>query len=223
MDIITKIQITDDGSATLYRPDIDEHYHSVKGAVTESLHVYVNCGLIHRIASADPAKELKVLEIGFGTGLNAALSADAAIKSGRRIRYVSLELHPLPFTISSATGYDKLSPYFIPVCSAPWNKIVPLAPQFTIEKRVADFNYCELPNGTDVVFFDAFAPDKQPEMWTAEGFARIYAAMNNGGVLTTYCAKGAVRRELEAIGFIVERIAGPAGGKREILRCTKPL
>lgn len=219
-DFETKIEITADGSATLYRPDIDEHYHSVKGAVAESRHVYVDSALRYRVtAGGVPAGRLTVLEIGFGTGLNAALSMDAVEVP---VRYVSLELHPLERSVVGSMGYDRLCGGIRAVCDAAWDRPVTLSPSFTLEKRVADFLTCDLPEGVDVVYFDAFAPDKQPEMWCRECFERVYAVMNPGGVLTTYCSKGAVRRMLRDVGFTVHRIAGPAGGKREILRAIHP-
>ena len=214
----SEIEITADGSATLYRADIDEHYHSVKGALTESAHVYVDSALRYRAGLSNLSSSLTLLEIGFGTGLNAAMSVDAVTVP---VRYISLELFPLPPDKVSAMGYDSVLPYICNVNAAEWNTSVDITPSFTLEKRTADFLTCELPKGIDVVYFDAFAPEKQPEMWRRECFDRIYAAMNPSGVLTTYCAKGAVRRMLQDVGFTVQRIEGPVGGKREILRAIK--
>lgn len=210
-------ELTADGSATLYRADIDEHYHSVKGAVAESLHVYVDCGLRHRAEKTD--RPLTLLEIGFGTGLNAALSVG---KVDNPIHYISLELYPLPQQTALSLGYADKAPAIAEIIAAQWNSPVHISPTFTLEKRICDFIKCDLPEGIDVVYFDAFAPEKQPEMWLPENFQRIFKAMNPGGVLTTYCAKGAIRRMLESVGFTVERLPGPEGGKREILRATKP-
>lgn len=216
----SEIQLTADGSATLYRPDIDEHYHSVKGAVAESRHVYVDCGLRYRAASGASGQGLTVLEIGFGTGLNAALSVDAADVP---VRYVSLELYPLDPDMVKTMGYDSVSGRISAVNDAPWDVDTSITPRFMLCKQRADFTVCELPRNIDVVYFDAFAPEKQPEMWSRDCFERIYAAMSPGGVLTTYCAKGAVRRMLQDVGFEVQRIEGPAGGKREILRAIRPV
>lgn len=221
MEIKTEIQPTADGSTTLYRSDIDEHYHSVKGAVAESRHVYIGSALEHRMTKGFSGG-LTVLEIGFGTGLNAAMSVEAATDECH-ITYVSLELYPLPPHITGSLGYSCHAPYIAAVNDAPLDIAIDITPRFTLHKRLADFNSCTLPEGVDVVYFDAFAPEKQPEMWSADGFRRLFEAMNPGGVLTTYCAKGTVRRSLRDTGFDVERIAGPPGGKREILRCTKPL
>ena len=218
--IKTEIEITADGSATLYRPDLDEHYHSVKGALTESWHVYVECGFLHRLAMSHELP-LNVLEVGYGTGLNAALTLKAA--GNDRVVYKSLELYPLDAwqLDMSGFGYDNADA-MVAVNAAPWNREVAMSPTFTLVKLQADFTNCELPQDIDVVYFDAFAPEKQPEMWTRGCFERLFRAMRTGGVLTTYCAKGAVRRMLQDVGFATERLPGPPGGKREILRGVKP-
>ncbi len=210
-----RTEATADGSMTLYRADIDEHYGSVCGAVAESRHVYVDCCLRHASGS-----RLRVLELGFGTGLNAAMSVDAV---GCPVHYIALELYPLPADVVLRLGYERYVPVWSRVVGAPWNTTVEIAPGFVLEKRVADFLKEDLPDDIDAVYYDAFAPEKQPELWTKECFQRVFDAMKPGGVLTTYCAKGAVRRLLAGVGFIVERLTGPAGGKREILRATKPM
>ena len=218
-EITTVAETTADGSATLYRPDIDEHYHSVKGAAAESSHVYIDTALRHR-AALSSGEPLRVLEIGFGTGLNAALSVDAVANP---IHYISLELHPLTAEIVNRLNYSAIAPAIKSVAAAPWDCPIEIKPGFILEKRIADFLTTDLPEDIDAVYFDAFAPEKQPEMWDAENFRRIYAAMRPAGVLSTYCAKGAIRRMLAEIGFFVERLPGPVGGKREILRSTKRL
>lgn len=212
----TEIQVTADGSPTLYLADIDEHYHSVKGAVTESRHVYVECGLRHRAQSlCQPSSvALRVLEVGYGTGLNAALSAEACHCG---VHYIALELHPLSPGALPDYGVEAMAT----LNAAPWDTPVEISPLFTLEKRNADFLADELPEGIDVVYFDAFAPEKQPEMWSEEALRRVVSVMNPGAVLTTYCAKGAIRRLLQSLGLTVERLPGPPGGKREILRATK--
>ena len=105
---------------------------------------------------------------------------------------------------------------------AAWEEDIPLTPYFTLHKVQTDFTTYDFPDAYDVIYFDAFAPEKQPEMWTQELFARLYHSLRPGGILTTYCAKGAVRRTLQAVGFTVERLPGPPEGKREILRASKP-
>ena len=223
-----KIELTptDDGSPTLYLPDLDEHYHSTKGAVTESRHVYLQSGLIHRLtATQKPQKELRILEIGFGTGLNAALAAEVCRSSNGPIRYISLEKNPLDEAIVSQLdfGPDIDRSVFNAIHSSPWNTPVEILPGLTLEKRTDDFLHDLLPSDIDVVFMDAFGPDKQPEMWTTEALRRLVDTMAPGAVLTTYSAKGVIRRTFKALGLTVERLPGPPGGKREILRATKAL
>lgn len=213
-----RVDITADGSATLYRPDIDEHYHSVKGAVTESMHVYIQSGL-EAYKGEDP---VTVLEIGFGTGLNAVLTA---MHSARIVHYVSIELYPLPYEAIESLGYHGIvdSGLYDAILRAEWNAAVAVTSRFVVEKMHADLLTVEIPDNISVVYFDAFAPEKQPEMWSMEIFDRLFRHMCPGGVLVTYCAKGAVRRMLTAAGFTVERLPGPPGGKREILRAVKPV
>lgn len=214
-----EIEITADGSATIYVPHLDEHYHSVKGALTESLHIFRDCAFMH--ASPTDAT-LRVLEIGFGTGLNAVVTAMAANEE-RKAHYISLELYPVAPEMIACLNYGELvdNDLLLLLHNAKWDEPQEITTNFTLEKLQCDFTQCELPQNIDVVYFDAFAPEKQPEMWSEELFARIFEAMSPNGVLTTYCAKGEIRRRLQRVGFEVERLQGPPGGKREILRATK--
>ena len=216
-----EIQHTADGSATLFVPELDEHYHSVKGAYTESLHIYRDSAYQHA-AKQSAERPLRLLEVGFGTGLNAAVTAMAATAE-RPVHYITLEKYPVEPRLVESLSYDTLvdAQLFAAIHAAPWEQPTAITPHFTLEKRCCDLLSAPLPTDIDIVYFDAFAPEKQPEMWSPEIFARIYASMRPRGVLTTYCAKGAIRRLLQAVGFSVERLAGPIGGKREILRATK--
>ena len=245
--MIRTIETTDDGSATLYVPELDEHYHSVKGARTESQHIFIDMGL-----KASPAPVPRVLEVGFGTGLNAQLTLEEAERSGRHVHYTGIERYPLTWKEISPLHYTD-HPLFEALHRAPWGQDVPVSPHFTLRKIEADVHQAlgneerrmkneEFPCGVsaktvvaqpdssffiphssfyDVVYFDAFAPEKQPEMWSESLFRALWQHMSPGAVLTTYCAKGAVRRMLQSIGFRVERLPGPPGGKREILRAWK--
>lgn len=211
------IQQTADGSPTLFVPALDEHYHSVKGARTESQHVFVEMGLRACRATAP-----RVLEVGFGTGLNALLTWDEAERAGRPVSYTTLERYPLSAADVAALHYGEDTRLHL-LHQAPWEEAVPLAPCFTLLKRQADFTLLSLPpDSFDVVYMDAFAPEKQPEMWSEIRFAMLFRALAPGGILTTYCAKGAVRRLMQQVGFLTERLPGPPGGKREILRARKP-
>ena len=212
------IEKTEDGSATLFVPELNEHYHSVKGARTESQHIFIDMGL-----KAVTAPQPCLLEIGFGTGLNALLTLEAAEREQRHVHYTGIELYPLAWEEVDALGYSD-NPLFKTLHTTPWEEDVAITPYFTLRKLQADarlFNEENSSPSFDVIYFDAFAPEKQPEMWDEQLFRNLYARMNTGGVMTTYCAKGTIRRMLQALGFKVERLPGPPGGKREILRATK--
>lgn len=222
------IEKTDDGSATLFVPELDEHYHSTKGARTESQHIFIDMGL-----KASTATSPRVLEIGFGTGLNAWLTLKEAESSCREVHYTGLELYPLAWEMVEQLGYIPSSEQqhdaelFKQLHTAPWEKEIQLTPHFTLLKQETDANLLKAEtdinklSSFDVIYFDAFAPEKQPEMWSQELFNRLYVLLNKDGILTTYCAKGIIRRMLQAAGFFVERLPGPPGGKREILRARK--
>lgn len=215
------IEQTEDGSATLYVPELNEHYHSVKGARTESQHIFIDMGLK---ASAAPCPH--ILEAGFGTGLNALLTLQETERTGRPVRYTGIELYPLAWTEVEALHYSD-DPRLRLLHEAPWEEEVCLTPTFRLLKLRRDLTSWQAdderpPLRCDVVYFDAFAPEKQPALWTPAVFRNLYRCLTSGGILTTYCAKGAVRRLMQDIGFRMERLPGPPGGKREILRATKP-
>ncbi|MDR1258727.1 MAG: tRNA (5-methylaminomethyl-2-thiouridine)(34)-methyltransferase MnmD [Tannerellaceae bacterium] len=215
-----EIQQTADGSHTLFVPGINERYHSVNGAIQESLHVFINAGLRHLAR-----ERVRILEIGFGTGLNALLSLLEADRTEKLwIEYHAAELYPLPVELAATLNYGELlcpgrKELFDALHTAPWDEYVRITPHFMLHKIEGDCNRCELPGALDLVYFDAFAPDKQPEMWNQEIFDALYRLMAHGGVMTTYCAKGAVRRMMQKAGYSVERIPGPHG-KREMLRAN---
>ena len=218
-----QIEQTADGSQTLFVPELNEHYHSVKGALTESEHIFIQMGLKHSSVEAP-----HVLEIGFGTGLNAFLTLLTADTDQRNIHYTTLERYPVtPALLEQLTYPELICPErkddFQALHQAAWNTDVQLTPYFTLHKVETDFTSYTFPATYDVIYFDAFAPEKQPEMWTQSLFDTLCQQLNPQGILTTYCAKGAVRRMLQAAGFTVERLPGPPGGKREILRATKHL
>lgn len=216
-----KLEQTADGSFTLYVPEMDEHYHSVKGALTESQHIFIDMGLKH-----SPVSNPRILEIGLGTGLNCFLTLLAAEESRRKIHYTGIERYPLSLEIIRQLDYPNLigqghETECMAIHEAVWETDVALTPWFTLHKIEGDFTCHHFEKGYDIIYFDAFAPEKQPEMWEQSLFDKLYQALNDGGILTTYCAKGVVRRMLQAAGFKVERLPGPPGGKREILRATK--
>ncbi|MDE6380810.1 MAG: tRNA (5-methylaminomethyl-2-thiouridine)(34)-methyltransferase MnmD [Muribaculaceae bacterium] len=220
--MILIIEKTADGSPTLYREDLDEHYHSVKGALAESLHVYLETGW--RKAS-ELSRHVRVFEVGFGTGMNAAITATAALELKIQTEYYSVELYPLPketTDLVAETLEGKYRESFEKVNESPWEESTGINQYFSLHKMEDDLLTMDTPKELDTVYFDAFAPEKQPEMWDEVIFRKLYSAMKPGGVLTTYCAKGRIRRMLQHAGFLTERLPGPPGGKREILRATKP-
>lgn len=214
--------ITEDGSQTLYLPELDEHYHSVHGAVGESLHIYIEQGLLHAAK-----KTLSILEIGFGTGLNAYMTYCYAQKENLNIDYYSLDKYPLTRQEYELLNYPTIifteyAHTFISLHEADWDKRVKISDNFHLNKIHADLLTFQLDGFPtfDVVYYDAFAPGKQPEMWTEEILHKVAATVKKEGIIVTYCAKGTVRRTLADAGFIMERIPGPKG-KKEILRGKK--
>ena len=213
-----EIQTTADGSTTIYLPDMDEHYHSVNGAVIESLHIYIGNGLL-----AHSGKVLSLLEIGFGTGLNAIQTLITCENQKIKLHYTTYEKYPLNQKITDQLNFDLEEKYlalYRQIHQAEWNRPVEITPQFTIHKIEADLTNEKIFGNFDVVYFDAFAPDKQPDLWNEVIFKNIYDRMNENGILVTYCAKGVVRRLLNSIGFTTFRLPGPPG-KREILQAKK--
>ena len=218
-----KLEQTADGSYTLYVPELDEHYHSIKGALTESQHIFINMGLKHC-----PVCKPHILEIGLGTGLNCFLTYLTAKECHRHIHYTGIECYPLSTETIQQLDYANLigkgnEDIYHAIHQAEWEKDVNLSPSFILHKIKGDFTQYTFKQTYDLIYFDAFAPEKQPEMWEESLFQMLYNVLNPGGILTTYCAKGVVRRMLQTAGFTVERLPGPPGGKREILRATKPL
>jgi tRNA U34 5-methylaminomethyl-2-thiouridine-forming methyltransferase MnmC len=212
---------TADGTGTLYSSKMQESYHSLNGAAQESRHVFIEAGL-----KQCPATSIHVFEIGFGTGLNALLTWGEAKRDHLDVTYTAVEAYPLPLETTASLGYESLEPLltkdaFSNLHVSPWECPVVLEKGcFTLCKLKGDFTTQNLTDTFDLIYFDAFAPDKQPEMWEEPLFAALYASMNENGILVTYCAKGEVRRRLQRCGFLVERIPGPPG-KREMLRAIK--
>lgn len=217
-----QIKHTGDGSPTLFLAEMNEQYHSVNGAITESKHVFLERGY-----NFHPSPRPVVFEAGFGTGLNCLLTAHQAEIHKRRTFYMSVEKYPLSNEIFDTLNYGRFIPdngiqLFEKIYSCKWNSPVEISPWFTLLKIKADMTQIDrdLPKLFDIVYFDAFGPDKQPEMWTEEIFIRLFNNSNKGGVLVTYSAKGEVRRRLVGAGFSVERLPGPPG-KKEMLRAIK--
>lgn len=213
------IRTTLDGSPTLLHPVLGDAYHSLRGAVGEARHVFLQAGLRTWLAANPAAECVRILEVGLGSGLNCLLTAREAEALGVAIEYCGIEFYPVERAVWQALSYCD-DPLFGALHEAAWEQKVCLAPHFTLEKRRADLVMTQFDATFDLVYMDAFAPDTQPEMWTEEVFRKIFAAMAGGGILTTYCAKGSVKRALRTAGFAVERLPG-ALGKRHMLRATK--
>ena len=212
------IQNTDDGSKTIYSEAFKETYHSVNGAITESMHVFINTGF--NVCKRNP---MKIFEVGFGTGLNALLTLQEAKRQNIAIEYDSIELYPLESEVYNQLAYCANEPDLLKsMHDAPWEREIEISSGFLLHKMRDDLVKFYPTDTYDLVYFDAFSPVTQPELWTEEVFEKIFAHMNNGGILTTYCAKGVVRRTLEKVGFKTERLPGPPG-KREILRARKEI
>ncbi|MCX6286528.1 MAG: tRNA (5-methylaminomethyl-2-thiouridine)(34)-methyltransferase MnmD [Bacteroidetes bacterium] len=215
---------TNDQSHTVFDPVLNETYHSTHGAIQESRHVFIGAGLMHIVQKLN---SISVLEIGFGTGLNALLTLMEAETLGKPVEYTAIEAFPL-----ERDTWEQLN-YPLRLCSidytaifgklhlAPWGMTEEISRYFRLHKihqKLED--YSPLLECFDLVYFDAFSPATQPELWTACIFIKLYNTMKPGGILVTYSAKGEVRRAMKTAGFLVEKLPGPPG-KRHILRATK--
>lgn len=211
---------TSDGSHTIYIPELNEHYHSVHGAVQESTFIFIYNGFDY--CKANP---INIFEVGFGTGLNALLTAVRSMDGERIVNYTSIEKYPLPEkTINSLNHHHFIEKegkqIFSLIHSAPWNRSVKIYKNFNLEKIEGDCTVDPPAGKYDLIYFDAFGPDKQPEMWTRKIFEGIAAATNKNGILVTYSAKGEVKRNLISCGFDVNLLPGPPG-KRQMIRAIK--
>ena len=215
-----KLTVTEDGSHTLFNPEVGEHYHSTFGAIQESDHIFIRAGLEPFLGKQNV---INVFEMGFGTGLNALLTFLHTEKTRQKIHYYGLEAFPINMKTARALNYHELlntdQNLFLKF-HQPENSI-PISDRFFLEKETNTLEQVVLPDDHfNIVYFDAFSPEAQPQLWTPEIFGKIYSAMKTGGVLTTYSCKGTVKRAMKAAGFTLEKLPGPPG-KREFLRATK--
>ena len=216
-----KIITTHDGSASIFVPELNEHYHSIHGAVQESAHVFIDIGLEPFL---DQERPLEILEIGLGTGLNVLMTL--AKKHTTSIHYTAVEKFPVEPELWQALDYPAallrpdLTSTFANIHTCLWEEWEEFSSTFRLLKLQDSIESFEPDNHFDIVYFDAFAPEKQPELWTETIFAKMYRLMKPGAALVTYCAKGVVRRTMIAVGFRVEKLPGPPG-KREMLRAWK--
>jgi len=216
------IVLTEDGSHSLMDQRTGETYHSIHGAVQESRHIFIERGLHCSVLN-----ELRIFEVGFGTGLNAYLTWLEAERNGLSIQYTSVELYPVEQSEWEKLNYESLlhaesanlsqqiSFQQLHTCS--WGNFHQLSPRFSFRKLQIDFTHYTPDQSYDLIYFDAFSPEKEPELWLPERFTILANHCNPGAILTTYCAKGSVKQALREAGFSIERLKGPPG-KRHILR-----
>lgn len=217
-----ELKLTGDGSHTLFVPELGEHYHSVFGAMQESQHVFFDAGFVYALAGK---QEIHLLEMGFGTGLNALLTF---VKKGdATVHYTAVEAFPLAPETTCLLNYPSLFDHpdagaiFHRLHDAPWGVHTAISSTFNLLKIHATLEaFRPGAKKFDLIYFDAFAPEVQPELWTAEIFTKMHTALADGGILVTYSAKGVVKRALKEAGFLIEKLAGPPG-KRHMLRAIK--
>ena len=218
-----QIIITDDGSTTIHLPDCNENYHSKHGAIQEAMHVFIKKGL-----SLFPNQNIAVLEMGFGTGLNAFLTLIEAEKLLQNVDYHGVEAYPISDNELKALNFvqelqqPQNAAKFDALHTAAWEKSVAIASHFNLTKRKQFFDDINDNDKFDLIYFDAFGYRVHPEAWSTEIFRKMFTALKHGGVLVTYAARGVVKRSMIEVGFKVEKLDGPPG-KREMFRATKPV
>ncbi len=219
-----KIIETIDGSHTLKLDNANEHYHSTNGAINESNHIFINSAFAYK---CNVAKAINILEVGFGTGLNAYLTIKKNLEENKKVSYIAYEPYPLSKEEYSLLNYAIIEKFsdcnkkFLLLHEIPFGEEVEIESGFKFIKHKEKIQDASLPqNMFDIVYFDAFAPNIQPELWELNIFEKLYKSMKSYGVLITYSTKGDVRRSLKKCGFFVEKIPGPVG-KREVTRAVK--
>ncbi len=214
---------TGDGSYTLHISEWDEQYHSKHGAIAEALHVFIKEGLYYWL-SENSKTEISILEIGFGTGLNAFLTFLESEKNKLKVNYTGVEAYPLILEEIKTLNYTSLlkasEEIFLQLHTSPWEEKTIISENFNLTKQQKFFSEITAENTFDLIYFDAFGIRVQPELWTEEIFQKMHNALIPNGALVTYAANGNARRAMQAVGFKVERLAGPPG-KKEMLRGTK--
>lgn len=215
------VQLTEDGSSTIYIEEMDENYHSSHGAVQEAKHVFLKYGL-----DAVNNNTVKIFEMGFGTGLNALLTIESINRSGKKIFYSAIEAFPVEKDLISELNYldlvdGDLSLEFNKMHDSQWGENIDITDTFCLHKiheKIEDYKVDI--ETVDLVYFDAFGPRAQSEMWKREVLDKMYSMLKTGGVLVTYCAMGQFKRDLKSLGFELESLPGPPG-KREMTRAIK--
>lgn len=219
-----QLMLTADGSHTLFVEELNEHYHSVRGAVDESMHVFIRSGFEKCLI---PGGKINLLEVGFGTGLNALLTCLATRNRDVQVNYVGIEAFPVPDEIINRLNYPELTcdpeahALFRKIHAVNWIYPSYITERFLLNKIAARLEDISLAPGMfHLIYFDAFSPDVQPELWSGDIFAKLFTCLAEGGILVTYSSKGIVKQALRNAGFEIERLPG-AGGKRHMLRASK--
>jgi len=213
---------TKEGIHTLFNTDFNEHYHSLLGSLQESMHVFIRNGFCEAVRDKD---EISILEMGFGTGLNAILTYRENQVFRRKVHYTGIDIHPLPMSVIDRLNYFEyfgkpLQPVFERIHSCNWLEWVHFHDGFNLQKVETDILDHRFDDHYDLIYYDAFSPDHQSDLWQPELFHKIYEAANKGAILVTCRTKGDVMRMLESVGFRVEKLNGPSG-KREMIRAVK--
>lgn len=221
-----EIITTADGSSSIRMVEWNENYHSQHGAIQESYHVFIRNGLEYWTATNPKNKEISILEIGFGTGLNAFITYLETDKMDVQVYYEGVEAYPISRTEAKQLNYVSelkagfSEDIFLKMHDVSWDENHQLGNHFTFKKRLHRFEEITDSAKFDLVYFDAFGANVQAELWTISMFKKMYLLLKKSGILVTYAAKGSVRRAMLDAGFRTERLPGPPG-KREMLRATK--
>ncbi len=215
-----EIRLTADGSKTLYLPHLDETYHSSHGAIQEAVHVFIEHGLTY---VSQKTESITVFEMGFGTGLNALLTALWAQKHQRMIHYIGIEHYPIEEEIWRQMEFVQVESeiaLYAKIMYSEWGKFQEINPFFELKKIEQTVHNLDLNEKVDLIYFDAFGPKVQAEMWNLPVLKKMYDMLMPGGIFVTYCAQGQMKRNLKSLGFTLEELPGPPG-KREMTRATK--
>ncbi len=211
---------TSDGSHSLLSADFDVSYHSRHGAIGETQHVFIDAGL----KSKQDIKDISILDIGFGTGLNAFMSFLEGSSMNSSLYYESIEAYPINIDTANTLNYAHQlgsdNSIFLKMHKLEWDKVHTLSEKFLFQKKQTKFQDFTTSHSFDVIYYDAFAPSAQPELWETGILSKMYSLLNPNGVLVTYCAQGQFKRNLKAVGFSIEALPGPVG-KREMTRARK--
>jgi tRNA U34 5-methylaminomethyl-2-thiouridine-forming methyltransferase MnmC len=217
-----EILITGDGSPTVAIPEINVTYHSMHGAIQESMHVFIEAGL-KPLLNRSARQPISIFEMGFGTGLNALLTLIQADQSQQEIYYETIEPDPVEADRVNRLNYHEqlqrpdLKNAFEQLHYCEWNKAIAITPYFTFKKMNGALTAYSADTKFNLIYFDAFAPTVQPELWTTEVFKKLNGIMETNGVLVTYSSKSIIRKAMTQAGFTVTKIPGPHG-KREMVR-----